>query len=59
MAHLFGRRKANAVPSGPTVHLALCAAAEPQQLRPEFFDEVQQASNRGLLLLISAAKRQT
>ena len=56
MAHLFGRRKADAIPRRPAVHLALCAAAKPQQLRPEFLNEVQQAGNRGLLLLISAAK---
>ena len=58
MAHLFGRRKANAVPRRPAVHLGLRAAAEPQQLRPELLDEVQQAGNRSFLLLICTAERQ-
>ena len=58
VAHLFGRRKTNAVPCRPAVHLALRAASEPQQFRPEFLDEVQQASNRGFLLLISTAECQ-
>ena len=58
MAHLFGRGEADTIPRRPTVHLALCTAAEAQQLCPEFFDEVQQASNRGLLLLIGTAKGQ-
>ena len=58
MVHLFGRCKADTIPSRPSIHLGLCAAAEPQQFRPEFLDEVQQASNRGLLLLIGTAKGQ-
>ena len=58
MIHLLGRGEADTIPCRPAVHLALCAAAEPQQLRPEFFDEVQQASNRGFLLLISTAECQ-
>ena len=37
MAHLFGRRKTDAVPSRPAVHLALRAAAEPKQFRPRHF----------------------
>ena len=59
VAHLLGRRKADAVSSRPAVHLGLCAAAEPQQLRPELLDEVQQAGNCGFLLLISTTKGQT
>ena len=59
MAHLVGRRELHAVSRCPAIHLALCAAAEPQQFRPEFFDEVEQACNRGLLLLVGAAERQT
>ena len=58
VAHLFGRRKADAIPRRPAVHLALRAAAEPQQFSPELFDEVEQARNRGLLLFIGTAKRQ-
>ena len=59
MVHLLGRGEADAVPSRPAIHLGLGAAAKAKQLRPEFFDEVQQASNRGLLLLIGTAERQT
>ena len=58
MAHLFGRGEADTVSSRPTVHLALCAAAEPQQFRPEFLYKVQQAGNRGFLLFVSTAKRE-
>ena len=58
MVHLLGRGEADAVPRCPAVHLRLRAAAEAQQLRPEFFDKVQQASNRGFLLLISTAECQ-
>ncbi|RHV70076.1 hypothetical protein DXB06_14470, partial [Butyricicoccus sp. OF13-6] len=47
VVHLLGRGEADAVPRCPAVHLRLRAAAEAQQLRPEFFDKVQQASNRG------------
>ena len=41
MVHLLGRRKTNAVPCRPAVHLRLGTAAEPQQLRPELLDEIQ------------------
>ena len=58
MVHLLGRRKANAVPCRPAIHLGLGAAAKAKQLRPEFFDEVQQAGNCGFLLLISTAECQ-
>ena len=58
MAHLFGRRKTDTVPSRPAIHLGLRAAAESQQFRPELFDKVEQACNRGLLLFISTAKGQ-
>lgn len=59
MAHLFGRREPDTVPRRPAIHLALGAAAEPQQLRPEFFDEIEQAGNRCLLLFIGTAECQT
>ena len=59
MAHLLRQRKANAVSRRPAVHLALCAAAEPQQFCPEFLDKVEQTGNRGFLLFVSTAKRQT
>ena len=59
MAHLFGRGEPDTIPCRPAVHLRLGAAAEPQQLRPEFLYKVQQPSNRGFLLLISTAKGQT
>ena len=58
VAHLFGRREADTIPCRPAVHLGLRAAAEPQQLRPELFDEVKQAGNRGFLLFISTAECQ-
>ena len=58
MVHLLGRRKTNTVPRRPTVHLGLGATAEPKQLRPEFLYKVEQASNRGLLLLVSTTERQ-
>ena len=58
MVHLLGRRKADTIPCRPAIHLGLCAAAEPQQFRPEFLDEVQQAGNRSFLLLVSTAERQ-
>ena len=58
MVHLLGRRKTDTVSSRPAVHLALCAAAEPQQFRPEFLDEVEQTRNRSLLLFVGAAKGQ-
>lgn len=58
MAHLFGRRKTDTVPSRPAIHLGLRAAAESQQLCPELFDKVEQACNRGLLLFVSTAKGQ-
>ena len=58
MVHLLGRCKANTVPCRPAVHLALRAAAEPQQFCPEFLYKVQQPRNRGLLLLIGTAKGQ-
>ena len=41
VAHLVCRRELHAVPRRPTVHLALCAAAEPQEFRPELFDEIE------------------
>ena len=59
MVHLLGRGEADAVPRCPAVHLRLRAAAEAQQLRPEFFDKVEQTGNRGLLLFVSTAKGQT
>ena len=59
MAHLLRRRKTDAISSCPAVHLALCAAAEPQQFRPEFLDEIEQAGNRCLLLFIGTAECQT
>ena len=46
VVYLLGRGEADTIPRRPAVHLALCTAAEAQQLCPEFFDEVQQASNR-------------
>ena len=58
VVHLLGRRKTDTVSSRPAVHLGLRAAAEPQQLRPELFDEVKQAGNRGFLLFISTAECQ-
>ena len=58
VAHLFERGEATAVPRRPAVHLALRTAAKVKQLRPEFLNEVQQASNRGFLLLIGTAKGQ-
>ena len=58
MVHLLRRGEADAVPCRPAIHLRLRAAAEPQQFCPEFLDEVQQASNRGFLLLIGTAKGQ-
>ena len=57
MAHLLGWRKTDSIPCRPAIHLGLGAAAEAQQLCPEFLDEVQQASNRGFLLLVGAAER--
>ncbi len=53
VVHLLGRGEADTIPCRPAVHLGLRAAAEPQQLRPELFDEVKQAGNRGFLLFIS------
>ena len=58
VVHLLGRGEADTIPRRPAVHLGLGAAAEAKQLRPEFLDEVQQASNRGFLLLISTAECQ-
>ena len=58
VVHLLGRGEADAVPCRPAVHLGLGAAAEPQQLRPELFHEVQQTRNRGLLLFVGAAEGQ-
>ena len=57
MVHLLGRRKTNTVPCRPAVHLGLRTTAEPQQLRPEFLDKIQQAGNCGFLLLICTAER--
>ena len=59
MVHLLGRGEADAVPCRPAIHLGLRAAAEPQQLRPEFLDEIEQAGNRCLLLFIGTAECQT
>lgn len=58
MAHLLGRCESDTAPCRPAVHLALRAAAEPQQLRPEFLDKVEQAGNRSFLLFISTAECQ-
>ena len=57
MAHLLRRRKTDAISSCPAVHLGLRTAAESQQFRPEFLDEVEQPRNRGFLLLVGAAER--
>ena len=59
MTHLLGRGKADTIPRRPAVHLALRAAAESQQLCPEFLYKVQQPRNRGFLLFIGTAECQT
>lgn len=58
VVHLLGRGEADTIPRRPAIHLGLGAAAEPQQFRPEFLDEVQQPRNRGFLLLVSTTERQ-
>ena len=58
MVYLLGRGEPDTVPSRPAVHLGLGAAAEPQQFRPEFLDEVEQTGNRSFLLFVGTAKRE-
>ena len=56
MVHLLGRGEADTIPCRPAVHLALRAAAESQQFRPELLDEVQQTRNCSFLLFVSTAE---
>ena len=59
MAHLLGRRKADAVSSRPAVHLGLCVRRLNRSSSAQNFStKVQQVGNRGFLLFVSTAECQ-
>ena len=57
MVQLFARAELHAVAGCPTIKLRLSPPAEPQQLRPELFDEVYQPRDTGFLCFVSTAER--